>query len=415
VSAGRWADVQAMAAVLTREEAEAAVSAVVAERDTIRANLLNLDRSFGKRLLAGASLIGDTRRRWNSAVVDLTVLWELFDAYSAAVDRAADIQGRPRPGLGLPEITAVLTGPSVRLAAASSPVTSRNLTGTGDTWLTLGAAVADMKSIFAGVVEVVQAAETVWDELAHRLQQASADLVEAKRQASGFADDELAGMLKTAEADLGRLRDVLNSDPLALSQRDHIDVARLDRLQQQTAAAVSRVGELARARDDANRRIGGARAAVSAAADAWRDATAAQQRAAGRIAAPALAALPEVGGLAGRLNALDELRSAGRWARLSSELGELEQRAATAEQRCRTAEHEAAALVDRRDELRGLLDGYHARAVRLGAAGNPNLGARYDRARQLLWTAPCDLAASAAAVTAYQQAVLALAAPGRRP
>ncbi len=64
--------------------------------------------------------------------------------------------------------------------------------------------------------------------------------------------------------------------------------------------------------------------------------------------------------------------------------------------------------MSRRDELRGLLGAYQAKAARLGAAEDPGLTERYDRARGLLWTAPCDLAAAADAVTGYQQAVLAL-------
>jgi hypothetical protein len=71
-----------------------------------------------------------------------------------------------------------------------------------------------------------------------------------------------------------------------------------------------------------------------------------------------------------------------------------------------------AALVARRDELRGLLGAYKAKAARLGAAENEDLAARYDQARELLWTAPCDLAAATAAVTGYQQAILAM--EGRR-
>ena len=59
-------------------------------------------------------------------------------------------------------------------------------------------------------------------------------------------------------------------------------------------------------------------------------------------------------------------------------------------------------------ELRGLLGAYQAKAARLGAAEDPGLTERYDRARGLLWTAPCDLPAAADAVTSYQQAVLAL-------
>jgi chromosome segregation ATPase len=401
------------AAVMSREQAEAAVSAAVAERDNIRANLLTLDGSFGKRLLAGAKLAGETKRRWESAVVDLTVLWELFTAYSAVVDRAAEILAHARRhSPRLAEITALLTGPSVRLEAASSPVTSRNLTGTGDTWFTLGTAVREMTRVFANVADVVKAAEGVWNDAADRLQQVGADLAEARRQASGFADDDLTKMLAAAEADLGRLRGVLNSDPLALTRPDHLDAARFDRLQHQTAEVVSRASELEWLRDNADQRIAAAKAAFSAARDARQAAVTAHERAVAKIAAAGLPPLPEVDSLAGRLATVDGLRQAGRLAGLSAELDAIEKDASAAAAQCREAEREAVALLDRRDELRGLLDGYRARVTRLGAADNADLRARYQRARALLWTAPCDLSASADAVTTYQQAVLAL---GRRP
>ena len=77
-----------MTTVLSRDQAAAAVKAAVAERDTIQANLLELDNSFGKRLLAGAALTGGTSKRWDTAAADLTTLWETFDAYSAVVDSA---------------------------------------------------------------------------------------------------------------------------------------------------------------------------------------------------------------------------------------------------------------------------------------------------------------------------------------
>jgi len=82
---------------LSRTEAAAAVAAAVAERDAIQANLLDLDSSFGKRLLAGAPLAGETKRRWEAASQELGTLWETFAAYSAVVDRANETLPGIRP------------------------------------------------------------------------------------------------------------------------------------------------------------------------------------------------------------------------------------------------------------------------------------------------------------------------------
>jgi hypothetical protein len=398
-----------MAAVLTREQAAAAVAAAVAERDTIQANLLDLDGSFGKRLLAGAKLTGETRRRWDAVTAAMTTLWETFSAYSAVVDSAAEVlAGGKLNAAKLAELDTLLNGASVRLAHASSAVARGDLTGKAETELTPAAAVREMRRAFADAAEVVAVAENVWNAIADQLQQVAADLAAARQRTDGLADSALADSLGPAEADLGQLRDVLNSDPLALWRGGQVDTARLDRLRQRAAAAVSKAGELATLRDHADQRISAVATAVSAARAAWQDAMAARERAAARIAAVALPQPPEVRGLADRLAELETLKAAGRWPRLASEIDLLEVQAEAVASGCRDAERQATGLMDRRDELRGLLDAYQARAAKLGGAEDSELDARYDRARDLLWTAPCDLSAAADAVTGYQQAVLAL-------
>jgi len=361
----------------------------------------------------------------------------LFTAYSGVVDRAAGLLARARRSSRpeLTEISTLLTGPSVKLTRAPAPLGRRDLTDTGRTELTPAAAVRQMTDAFARVSEVVTAAESVWNEVAERLDGVAAELGPARQRAQGLAgtgsvgtgpadrvrtdaglsETRLAGALAAADAELGRLRDALNSDPLALRQGNRIDTARLERLREQTAAAVSLVNELARLRDDAERRIGAVAAAVAAVAAAGQDARAARDRAAQKIVATALPPLPaEAAGLSERLAALNGLRAAGRWTRLASELEVIERHAAAALQKYQDAERDSVALLGRRAELRGLLDAYQAKASRLGAAEDRDLTERYDRARVLLWTAPCDLAAAADAVTGYQQAILALTERGQR-
>ena len=106
---------------LTKVRAPAVVQAAVAERDAIQANLLELDGSFGKRLLEGATLSGETKRRWEAAAASLATLWQIYSAYSAVIDRAAEaVKGRLGPG-ELAGITGLLTGPSIQLAAGPAP------------------------------------------------------------------------------------------------------------------------------------------------------------------------------------------------------------------------------------------------------------------------------------------------------
>jgi len=401
---------------MTREQAAAAVAEATAERESIQNNLLDLDGSFGKRMLAGATLTGESELRWEAAAADLAALWEIFNAYAAVVDEAAELMA----GAGrlsdreLAQVTTWLTGASVELTR-QKPLGRRGLTETGRSDLTLAAAVQEMKRAFASAANVVAAAESVWNETADRLGEIGTQLAAAEEQLGDLSDDAVTGALAAAEDELGQLRDVLNSDPLALWQGGRVDTTRLERLRAQAAAATVRAADLTRLRADARQRISAAQAAVVAVTAARERADAARSVAAAKIAHNSLPPPPpEAVDLDVRLTTLGKLEAAGRWARLAAELDTIETEAAAATERYRDAGRAAAALLDRRAELRGLLDAYQAKAARLGAAEDTELGKLYAQAHDLLWTAPCDLATAAAAVTSYQEAILALTG-GRQP
>jgi hypothetical protein len=397
--------------VLTKERAPAVVQAAVAERDAIQANLLELDGSFGKRLLEGAALAGQTKRRWEATAASLADLWQVYSVYSAVVDQAAEaVNGHLGPR-ELAGITALLTGPSIQLVAGPAPLAGRDVADSGRENLTVVAAVTRMRRAFGQITEVVSAAEQVWNEMTGKLDALAAELGRVTPLAASLADEALTGNLTAAEGKLARLRGTLSSDPLSLWQGGPapVDTSGADRLQDRVAAAVTRVDELVRLRDDARQRVADVTTAAVTARAAQEDAAAAWQRAAAKIAAEALPAQPPVlADLTARLADLDSLLAAGRWTRLASELEEIERELAAATANLRATERAVVGVMSRRDELRGLLGAYQAKAARLGAAEDPGLTERYDRAHGLLWTAPCDLAAAADAVTGYQQAVLAL-------
>ena len=165
-----------MAATFTKTQAADAVAAARDERDIIKTNLLDLDGSFGRRLLAGASLTGTTRQRWESAAGTLAALWNLYEAYSAVIDRAAEALARRQGQKVLAEITALLTGPSVEIDRGPAPLASRDLADTGREQMTLTTARTRMQSAFAEVTGVVSAAEQAWNDVAGKLDAAAADL-----------------------------------------------------------------------------------------------------------------------------------------------------------------------------------------------------------------------------------------------
>jgi hypothetical protein len=390
-----------MATTFSKQQAADAVAAARNERDIIQANLLDVDGSFGKRLLAGATLTGITRQRWESAASSLAGLWELYGAYSAVIERAAEIMAR-RPGQReLAEITALLTGPSVEIDRGPAPLARRDLADAGREQLTLTTARTRMSGAFAAVTGVVSAAEQAWNDVAGKLDSAAAELSAVEL----LGDQDLALEVAEVQAELDRLRGLLNADPLG----DQANPAAADRLLDRARAVAARSADLARLRDGAKHRIAAVTAAADAARAAREDAAEACLRAAAKITAvPPVP--PDRTDLFARIAALDTLLSAGRWTRLSSELDLIERELASATSSFRDTERTVAELLSRRDELRGLLDAYQAKAARLGAAEDQGLAARYDQARELLWTAPCDLTAATDAVARFQQAVLAIGA-----
>ena len=112
------------------------------------------------------------------------------------------------------------------------------------------------------------------------------------------------------------------------------------------------------------------------------------------------------------LLSLDDLAATGRWTRLQDEIDRCTADLAASAAKTEEFERSVAAMLGRRDELRGLVGAYKAKAARLGMAEDADLAVRYDQVHDLLWTAPCDLAAAEAAVAGYQEAILA--AEGRR-
>jgi chromosome segregation ATPase len=391
------------AGVMTEPAAGQAAAAVLAERDAIQANLLELDRSYVRQVLDRATLTGRTSQRWEKASATLAELWQTYMAYTAVVDRVAELCGARGPAKkDLPELTALLTGTSVKLTRAPVPLARRDLADTGRQALTLGASVAAMRRAFTEVAEVTSAVETVWSDVGGRLDAAAEELSRLRPLLTGLGE-EIAAAVRAADASLDSLRTGMNADPLALWQPGRADTSAADRLAEQVRALAARVAELDRLRGQAQRRIGALEAATAAAKAARRDAATAWRGAAQRISGlpPPLPDIAEP-----PLASLTALAAAGRWPRLETELDRCERELAAAVNQTHDFERTVATALGRRDELRGLLDAYKAKAARLGLTENADLAARYDQARDLLWTAPCDPAAAEAAVAGYQQAIL---------
>jgi hypothetical protein len=97
--------------------------------------------------------------------------------------------------------------------------------------------------------------------------------------------------------------------------------------------------------------------------------------------------------------------TAAAWAAARDELDEYAGRLDRCGRALDEAEQAFRAPLATRDELRGLLGAYRTRAARSGQAEDPVLTVAYEAARDLLWSAPCDLVDARRRVEEYQHAV----------
>jgi len=276
--------------------------------------------------------------------------------------------------------------------------------------VTLATAVGAMRRAFSQVAEVTSAVEAVWAAVAVPLEAATTELARVRPLADGLGAD-LETEFREAEKAVAARRAAANADPLALwrpapggaAGDGSVDTSAASQVRDLVAALAARITEAGLLRQQARRRIDELAAAAAAARAARQEAILARRDAATRITALPPAP-PEV--TAPPIASLGALADTGQWSRLAAELDRCEAELAAAAAQTADLRQTAADAMGKRDELRGLLRAYKAKAARLGAAEDQGLTASYDQAHGLLWTAPCDLAAAEAAVVAYQRAIL---------
>ena len=368
----------------------------------VAANLVDLDDNTARKDLDKGPLTGRTAAAWADATAALTQLWDGYGMLTALITSARSARNQRR--FTDTEKTAYVhqvLGRSITLSTTTVPLAQRGLLGAGQvsTTCTPAELLAAMDAAFKTAVDVAVRAGDVW----HRL------MPEAATVASSLA--HLRGLTRSAtldEADrlLGDFTSALASDPLGCDERALATVrSLLDRADAERTSA----GEL---REALTQRLTDAHALLDQLAEAARAAAVAEQNAAGRFADSVIAVVsgPD---LRPDLAALDALAAAGHWALLSPRLAEWSRRARERIAALREAAARNAGMLAARNELRGRLDAYQAKAGRRGLSEDPALAPLAERARDALYTAPCDVDAARAAVNAYQDAVARLTTTAR--
>ncbi|WUH99590.1 hypothetical protein OHR68_39895 [Spirillospora sp. NBC_00431] len=395
---------------MSREGVDHALRKLRGERDRISASLLDLDGHQGSRLLQGARLTGETWRRWEDAKARMTTLWALFDAYQRVLDAASELRERSsRPDAEtLVKLTGMLAGESVELPGGEIPLQDRTLLGPQQRRVTLDEAVAMMSDAYDFVAAEVAAADAAWTALLLPLEEVEESWRRTARLAHSL-DGTRHPELDRVGRELTALGRVVRTDPLSLVRDGGPDTGRLDRVRAVLTSLGDELAGVARMRDDYAELVAQVTASIEEVESTERRACEAHATALVKIQSPNLPTPAQGLGIAlrDRLAALERLREAGRWVELAGRFAELERAAADALERARGDLRLSAGLLDRRGELRGRLEAYHAKAARLGVVEDERLTEIYGQARDTLWTAPCDLRRATTVLAEYQRALRA--------
>jgi hypothetical protein len=397
------------AASMSRGQAEAVLARRQDELDRITSALLELDDHRGRKLLAGADLTGETKRRWDSARARLDTLWRTFDAYKRVLTRAREVAERhgKLDDNDLVELTLLLTGPSIELGVEAPPLAERTLLGPTSERITLDDALDRMNQAYSEAADVVGAADTAFSALLTRLGGADEALRGVRQVLAELSADDRGA--DRAAAELDDLRRAVLADPLSFAHGGRFDTSRIDALSAELGDLRAELDSAVRLRGEYAERLRAIEEAIGAVASAEERARAARGLALVKILDPAVDDPPDTtGGLRERLAAVSGAGATVPWRDRSGHVESIERAVAAADAGARAAEESATSLIDRRDELRGRLQAYQAKAARYGLAEDEKLSAAGRLARELLWTAPCDLRAATRAVAGYLHAFEAL-------
>ncbi|MFC9944417.1 hypothetical protein [Streptomyces pratensis] len=415
--------------VMGRDEADRTLARLGAEHEAIETSLLALEEHAGRRLLEGATLAGTTKERWGSAKRSIALLWRYFDAYAGALASAREIRARRRyPGRSdLVALTELLRGDGVTVANQGAAGPGASLTGPArlSERFTLEELVARMNDLYSHALDMILASDSVWSALPARIDLLAAELRRTGSLAHSVGvrpgEHPAGDDLESIAEELTLLRAQVISDPLAFWMPGpgsaapgggRPDTTRYDRAARALEDVRREIEAVLAVRQDAEQRLVQVRDLLSRANRTLAEARLARGEVLAKIAAsevPAVSGPPTV--LQERLATASAYRRHAQWNRLSPLLESLEREAEEELLRARESLSSVTEPLAVRAELRGRLDAYKAKVARHGLAEDPLLIERYDTARRMLWSAPCDLRVAGGAVLRYQRAVTDLLTP----
>ena len=386
---------------LTAPDIDRRIADLRAVLDRTSASLVELDADVTRQLLDQSTVLrGATSESWRDATARHTNLWTMQFAidklFAQIVEERGTRKAPTQPVLA--HLDQLLSGPYVEAPDASVPDRPRLVNSEGHrSHCSIEQALDRMSADYDMVTDLLTRVALVWGDCTERLEQ-------IETQVSGL-DTRVRGrgmrptnQLRAMADEVAIARTLIREDPLSFSPDS------LEALEERLARARVTVDETVRAEEARALELDGADDAVhacAAAARACRDEfeVVAQRvvlRDASRLALDTLA--NDVEALRTELERARQLDSEGAAAAISRraesvriELGRL----AAGER----------AWAERRDELRGLLRAYRAKADAVGLAEDLELDATYLETQNQLYSSPCDLETAEQALTEFRRAI----------
>jgi hypothetical protein len=383
-----------------------------AAAETAGRNLVDLERDPTVQLLDAANLRGASAAQWAEARNDITQLWLWYTTLEEHLVRAGEIRRRShRVSEADVERLATMVGTqSIELSTEMVPVEQRQLLDSSKVShrCSPDELLQQMSELFDRARAVVSHVGETWNELVERVTMLREQAAESSALAAEIGCEQPAELTALIDR-LTALAACTAEDPLSVS------ASALDEIDDGLRAARAELDALVDVRDQIEPRLDSCAAVVEEIRLALESAAAARRAAIAKIAGVELAAPPAADlTLPARLDRIRSMAARGDWRGVAAAIDEASSRASADLAAAKRALAEAEAPIATRNELRGLIDAYQAKAFAVGVGEDETVTRRYEEARDLLFNAPTDLVAAEQAVVRFRAAISEAAGRGGR-
>jgi hypothetical protein len=369
--------------------------------ERIGTNLVDMELETDLNPVGVALLQGESAIAWAAARETQLKLWHWYGLLTTQLERAVELRGARSHVRKetLAQLEELLGGASIELQAGDVPLSSRGLLGAS--WsverCTCDELLARMAETFAESTGLLARFASAWDVLAPRVRTAELRVRELGALAATLG---VPGShdLDVARHGVSALEESLAKDPLTV---DPAAVEQLESSIDRLADSLARLGEFRRAADG---RLDAAQRLLDELVLADRRCAEAHAEVERKIARPAAPPAPTLGPRAGlELDGIRVLVASGAWDQARIGLEQWSARVGALVERVRVNTAETLAPLESRNELRGRLQAYQAKATRLGVVEDEELREAFERALDALYVAPADLERAEQFVLDYQR------------